>query len=342
MQMGAKLREERARMKREATLNKVTHTGRKYLRFGLFAVIIVVFLVIFGGVAYYLHREQVYILRDITVEGNKAISELEIISELNDLKGKSLLTFTTGDVENRLKQKFPYIKEAFARKLLPGKLEIQVVERFPTTAYVNLSGSYLIDDDRVIVGVIISEPAPAFTDDENKIFDGFGDINANYVFEQYLTHIQSDADKSKVVWEQVPDADKKNALNEIKAALQARLDNAYRTHEQAVTQAGWSTLRLIEGSDATDFKTGDKFPQAKFDLVRSVSQYLADQQLPVSKYVWQSDFSLLAQLSNNQQILFTTTRPLAKQLTALDAVRNKGDLSRARVVDLRSELVSVR
>ncbi len=342
MQMGAKLREERAKQRREVVLNKVSIDGRKYLRLGLLGLIILVVIAVLGGVAYYLHREQVYILKNITVEGNSAISELEIVSELADLKDKSLITFSSSDIENRLKAKFPYIKDVFARKLLPGQLVVQIKERFPTNAYVNLSGSYLIDDDRVVVGIITSEAATALTANEILIFDGYGDINANYVFEQYLTKISSDAEKSKVVWDQVPESAKRQALSELKAALQTRIDTAFRAHEQSVTQAGWSTLRLMEGSDASDFKTGDRFPESKFELVANVAKYMAEQELPVSKYLWQSDFSLLVQLSNNQQILFTTTKDLNRQLVALEAVRNKGDLERASVVDLRSELVAVR
>lgn len=309
----------------------------------LIAAFVGVILIIAAGVGIYiLHQNQVYVITEIEVAGNTQTSELAFLSQLDYLKGKSLLTTNVNEVVSKLLKDFPYLKTALVRKVLPGKLQIEVTERFPYLAYLNLSGCYLMDEEGVIVTVVFSEDIAPLNANELLILEGYGDPNANYVYEKYRAGIDDEEERAAVKWEEVPESAKKSTLNSLREEVQLRVNSLINNGVQALQQTTFATLPQVYGNDAAAWKLGDRFDNSKFESARSVVAYLTQSQLTFTKMQWQTDFTLAVDLAEGKKLLFTSTREIEEQLTALEALRTKIDFAGVSLIDLRSELVAVR
>lgn len=310
----------------------------------IFAIAGAVILVLIGaGVGiYYLHQQRTYVITDITVSGNTQTSSLAIVSALDNLRGTSLLLVSTASVEQKLLSEFPYLKQAVVRKVLPGKIEIEVVERFPVMSYINLTGVFLLDDEGVVVTVVTSNEVPALTTEEQLVFDGFGDINANYTYEKYRSKFTDEEERAAIKWEEVPENEKRAALDELKNDLVVRVIAQQDAGLAVLNQSQFAQLPRVFAVDANAWKLGNKFLESKFEISKAIIDYLTVEQLGIIKIQWQSDFTIIVDLVEGKQLLFTSTRDIHVQIQALETLRSRIDMTNVRIIDLRSELVSVR
>lgn len=303
------------------------------------AILIVIGL---GAGAFYLHQQRTYIITDITVSGNNQTSSLSIVSALDYLRGTSLVLTSTSSIEQKLLTEFPYLRQAIVRKVLPGKIEIDVVERFPVLSYINLTGVFLLDDEGVVVTVISNNEVPPLSTEEQLVFDGFGDFNADYVYERYRSKIAEGEERDAIKWEEVPAEEKRLALEELRQELVVRVIGLQDAGLAALNQSTFTALPRVFAIDATGWKLGDKFLENKFGISKAIIDYLTIESLGINKIQWQSDFTIVVDLSEGKRLLFTSTRDINLQIQALQTLRGRIDMSTARTIDLRSELVSVK
>ncbi len=341
---GQDVRKQRSRQQQQERLHSVTGPIWSRVKIGVRFTTLLIVIVVVGliGGAVYLQQHQVYIVKDITVTGNRQISQDDILHELDNLRGKSMFSFSESGVEADLEQKFPYIKVAQVRKQLPGKITVEIEERYPTLAYINLTGVFLVDDEKVVVSQLgLKTPTP-LTADELVVISGFGDPNANYVHEHYLSTIQDEEQRKAVKWDEVPLDDKKQSLQEYRDSLLSRVESSLNNNVTALLGTEFTQLPQIMGYDSTVYAVGSDFPSTTFDDARQVQAYMQKDSLVFVKMTWESEFTLTVDLASGIKLMFTNTRPIQDQLSALNTVRNQGDLSGATVIDLRSEIVAVR
>lgn len=358
---GSDIRLQRAQRQRWQRLGRVRDRLLGYRRIIIGGIFILLIIALMSVAVYVLNQSSTFILDKITVTGNREIASTEISDKISYLQGQSLFFFSASSVEQALLRDFPLLKDVQVRKLLPSELEITVVERVPKIAYVNLSGIYLVDEEGIVAYVLRSDQVVALTAEEELILSGYGDPEATYTYERYLTGIDSIDERQQVVWEEVPREEKESALNSKRQDLITYVESKIANFRDELGASRFAGLTRVEGFHTETFvvssgagqadqvntryrmyKVGDEFDSTVFEMSQQVIDFLLDNELEIDRLRWESEFTLNVRLTLGIEILFSSTRNLNAQLVALQTIRQQGDLSGVQVVDLRSELIAVR
>ena len=266
---------------------------------------------------------------------------INIVLFLSCTKDETIV-FSESGIEQQLKDSFPYVKNAEVRKLLPGKLTIDIEERFPIYSYINLTGVYLVDEDRIVVNALEVRETDALTEEELLVLDGYGDPNAEFVREKYLSKIDDAEERKEVKWKEVEQEEKEKTLTELRNDLLIRVQTRLNDKSSALEAAGLKRLTKVEGFDAEIYEVGSFFPSHLNEVSQSIITYLKEIDPNIERLVWQSEFSVRAEMSTGQSIIFSSTKDIQEQLDGLEVLRKRGVLRDAAQIDLRSELVAIR
>jgi cell division protein FtsQ len=127
-----------------------------------------------AGLAYGVYRTSivaaqahVLMVDRIVVRGNARLSDAQVMTILNGLRGESLMWTDLEAWRARLLAS-PWIRDAALRRSLPSTVEVAVTERTPI-GIARIDGElYLVDE----TGVLIDEYGPHFADFDLPIVDG--------------------------------------------------------------------------------------------------------------------------------------------------------------------------
>lgn len=339
---GEKYRTQRTQKRRAERFRSARGFVRQHstLFIGISVVLIVVAIITFVG--YLLQFTNVLILENIVVVGNDNISDQEIKAEVESEIGRNLLSVNSKYLESKLTDKFTFIKSVYIRKIVPDTLEIEVVERYPVMTYVNLAGAVSIDEEQVVINVYGSQEIPPLTDDELLILDGYGDANSNRVKEKYLAGIEDEEERDAIKWEEVKPEDKQKALADLREDYRIRVEGQIAGWRKKIEEVGLDQLPQLQEVGVKIYTAGEKFDQNKFAFSLPIFNYFTDKKISLNRLLWQTEFNIIAELPTGARILFSSSKDVLTQLQALETLRKVEDLTRVKVVDLRSDLVSVR
>ncbi|MBL8015455.1 MAG: FtsQ-type POTRA domain-containing protein [Candidatus Doudnabacteria bacterium] len=326
--LGQRLRDSAAWLRRRVKV---------WILLGVGGVVVVALAV--GG--YFLHQAQVYVVKEFEISGNQQTTQLALLSLLQDIEGNSLLLLNTGTVGERILEAFPYIKTVNVSKVLPGKIVIDIEERFPKLAWVDLTGVYLVDDEGVVVTILGQQEATALTAEQQLVYSGYGDPNAEYVKEKYLAEQADEAARKAVVWDEVPLELKQGSLARLREDLILTVNTARQPLVDLFRTSDFATLPLVLSIDAETKKLGEDVEMKKFAVVLAVSEYATQTSLVVQELAWESDFTLSLR-TQSFRILFTSTKDIGEQLDNLEALITRVNLSGVTQIDLRSDVVGVK
>jgi len=111
-----------------------------------------------GMVAYlffgYLYTSSYFKLQEIIVNGEKRLSEIEVLNLARIDVGSNILVIGLREISERIEQ-HPWIEHAVVKRRLPQRIVIDIIERVPA-AKVNFDRLYLVDEK----GVIFKEVGP--------------------------------------------------------------------------------------------------------------------------------------------------------------------------------------
>ena len=177
----------------------------------------------------------------ITMRGNERLSRGEVLALLDGLRGHNILTVDLEDWRARLLAS-PWVASAELRRLLPGRIDVELQERHPIGIGRLAKSLYLID----ATGVVIDEYGPNYAEFDLPIIDG-------------LAAAPSDGGGAV-------DVRRVRLAANVMTALQARADIAAQVSQIDVSDAHDAVV-LLEG-DTTLLRLGDA------DFVDRIQQYL--------------------------------------------------------------------
>ena len=103
----------------------------------------------------------------ISVRGNERLSVGEVLSIVDGMRGRNILTIDLGVWRARLLAS-PWVEDAALRRTLPGRIEIEIHERRPMGIGRINGALYLID----AAGIVIDEYGPNYAEFDLPIIDG--------------------------------------------------------------------------------------------------------------------------------------------------------------------------
>jgi cell division protein FtsQ len=143
-------------------------------RWRAFALPLTKYLVLAAAGGYGLYRggivavnARVLRIDRIVVGGNKRLSNGEVLSVLEGLRGENLIWADLGAWQHRLLAS-PWVKDAALRRSLPSTVEVVVSEREPIGIARLQGGLYLVDEQ----GMVIDQYGPQYADLDLPIIDG--------------------------------------------------------------------------------------------------------------------------------------------------------------------------
>jgi cell division septal protein FtsQ len=115
---------------------------------------------------------QQFEVKQITVEGNRAISRQQIVDQANTAMQKmwlseNLLTLREEKLAEAMKEHDSRLREVSLRRQWPNALLIKVVERQPSLNWQTGGQTYLLDNDGSVIGISNDAAKPTVVDTSN-------------------------------------------------------------------------------------------------------------------------------------------------------------------------------
>lgn len=129
---------EEARKRRH---EKIRRTRTRHA-LNIFSVVFVLIAIVVGG--YLIWNSNFWLVKSVTVSGNKRLSAKEVVALADTDADTSLLKISTAKIEAKL-ERHPWIKKARLSRNLPNRLLIQVTEREPFVALKQTGGLVVLD-----------------------------------------------------------------------------------------------------------------------------------------------------------------------------------------------------
>ncbi len=129
---------EEARKRRH---EKIRRTRTRHA-LNIFSVVFVLIAIVVGG--FLVWNSTFWLVKSVTVSGNKRLSAKEVVALADTDADTSLLKISTAKIEAKLKR-HPWIKKARLSRNLPNRLVIQVTEREPFVALKQPGGLVILD-----------------------------------------------------------------------------------------------------------------------------------------------------------------------------------------------------
>jgi hypothetical protein len=340
--LGLEQRKQRTQRLRQARLTGVKEFFReKRVIFVAIAAVIIVLSTVFLLVRV-LSASGTFLLAEIEVSGNEEVSTAQVEQALNSLIGTSLFSFDARDVENLLKEQFSFIKEVYVRKVPPKLLEVEIEERYPVLQLVDLSGAYLVDEEGIFINARYPESTIELTETEQGILNGYGMYDAEYVYAYYLEQRINEEGFVEVDWSQIPIEEKIATLEKMRLELVSRVENRLNENLTSLIFREFPVLPVIQSTSNSTYQIGSNYSQDRLSLLLSIKSFLASNSIEVAKYYWSSDFTLEVNVAPSGTLIFSVTRNTKLQTDALLAVWSEIGKTSGKIIDLRSELVSVK
>jgi cell division protein FtsQ len=135
--------------------------------------VVVVGLVVYGGwrgISLVLGASALQVSR-ISMRGNERLSNGEVLALVDGLRGQNILTVDLSVWQQRLLAS-PWVEEAYVRRILPTRIDIQIRERRPIGVARLARALYLVDPQ----GVVFDEYGPNHADFDLPMIDGLAAV----------------------------------------------------------------------------------------------------------------------------------------------------------------------
>lgn len=340
-QAARKWQSARAKEQYARRLEKTTDFLNKYklLFLGIFVAIVLIALAAAG--AFFVHQQQVFIIKKVEISGNNQIGDIDILQEVQDIYGRSLFQVSGADIERKLLAAQPYLRYVRVTKVIPSEINIDVTESFPVLAYITPVAIHLIDNQAKVVDALIIESAPDLSEEELKIIGDQGEPDSNYVLQYYIDTL-SDAEKPKVEWDKISLDRKKQLLVEYKNKLVGDLEGRITSRLEQWRLSKYSTLPWASSYDLSNYKVNSYIPIDIMDLSTKVWGFMQENELAIDKAWWPYSFQFRIKILPNTEVIFSAAQDLDDQLTKFLVLWQRGQLDGAKIVDLQGEAVEVK
>ena len=97
-------------------------------------------------------------VQEVLVEGQSKLLKQDIVTQLEQMKGKNIVYLNTDEIEKRIKADVR-VKKVSVKKLFPSKIVVTLEEREPYVYVKKGDETFLADKDLNIYGDILEEPS---------------------------------------------------------------------------------------------------------------------------------------------------------------------------------------
>jgi hypothetical protein len=300
----------------------------KILKYGKFVFLFIALFI------FYMFYQSVKI-QGYTVYGN---SRVNIPNDLDRLKGESLFS----DVERKfleiLAADSDKVEEVNIVKKMGGQVIIELIEKSPQIAYLNIDGIKLIDGNGKDVG---SLSAQKFDDITNySFFNGnIENIDDDKVVRRYL-EVNKDVADAKT-WSDLSTDERKAFIQQQKDFYIGLWNNYINTQKEAFNSSNYRDLNIIVNrvpASEGDLEFDSDFIKYVIDMKTFLSRY----EILISEIRYRDIVSFSFITANGKELIFRKNKIILEQQKELETFLGKVGIDRGSIFDFRGEIISVR
>ncbi|MBD3280059.1 FtsQ-type POTRA domain-containing protein [Candidatus Dojkabacteria bacterium] len=303
-------------------------------------------------------------VKEIRVTGveETETSKLEQIAQ--NYKGKNIYRVDLDELEREISEISIYIKNVYAKKHLPNRIEISIKERYPSYTILNYDGVYLIDEEYIVTNIPIMQEIE-FSEAEMNAYRK-NDIESKTIKERLFLKLKNnelDVEIENVLdegveieeeeeiqledidFEKIPEKEKIEELEKLKTDINAIIAEHFSSLEAQVNESEFAGLRRLYFNKNGNYEEGERAEEDRLKAYDQVYEYFADDEgLAILKVVWTSDYTLQISFADDKKILFGTNRGIDQQLQDLEIVLDELQMQGKdfRRIDLRTETIGVK
>ncbi|BCX13706.1 MAG: hypothetical protein KatS3mg085_238 [Candidatus Dojkabacteria bacterium] len=332
-----KIKKRRRKGKLREFFEKIKLSVLKFLSFKFVLVILPVFVLLFSS--YIFKNINFFNVSEISVVGNKQISNEEIYNILSKYQNKNLFNFSARDIEQEIKENLSLVKEVYVWKYLPNKLSVEVVERKPSFVITTLDASHIVDIDNTVILQIPNERFDLIKF-EREVLRGEASIDDTYVKEQFFINLELKEGEEAPKWEEVPIEEKQklfeqlkeNTLNKVRTFLESQRD---------ILPEQFKDLPLMILYTDQVFPVRQKVNDEQVAFSNEALIKLSKISFKIDRVVWTSQFTAEFILTDGKVLLLSRLRPLDDQVQDLNLLLQNISFEKFTRFDVRVPTIAV-
>lgn len=296
-------------------------------------LLIILVIIVLILIAVVLLSSSSFRVKEISVSGDSDEEGL-ILSDLESLKGRNIFLLRSSEVFNKIKEKYTNIENVYVYKYMPDRIEVEVVESFPTLVFSSFNKTTLVKRDGSSLGDLNNIEELKLLDFELRVLKGERDLNAKYLEDRFLSDL-TEEEREDFNWEEVSDQDREQKYNALKDEITTKV-NQYRSQvKEFINQTEFKDLPFF--FSYAPYEDNEDF----FKDALEINDGLNYRGLVTVENTFTSEYTLLQITDQGKQILFSTKRSIIDQFKDLDSIIFYGMYPSARIIDLRSDKYSI-
>lgn len=282
--------------------------------------------------------EFVYLNESEAGEANR--NSLKIFFQ--QFEDQSTLSLDIDSISRRALNEVPFLQKIYIRKVLPDKLEIEAEFSSPSAALVTFQGFKIIDDSKNVFQNDSSVSLP-LTQFELDAAQDLADFNSVFVRDAYLFSIEDEKERQEIDWEEVPDEEKKEVLEEISSSTKQRIENY---QEIVINNIRLSypaiPIYFFFSLEEVDLENDNSLDNI-FQFSKTLSEDLDELNISPKLFEWSTKFTCKVILDDSTQLLFIRDyrKPYSKQIEDLEALIYNDRIEPGRIIDLRAFKIAI-
>jgi len=313
----------------------------KFIKFICSSIIICV-LVVAGR--YFLFSKK-FNISILNITGCRNIDENFIKSRLERVIGKNIFFIRSSNLRNEIRGYSPYIKNVKAEKHLPNIVDISIEERKPEIIWLNLSGSYLVDEEGFIVEVVSDFEDLKVSEEDIDLLKGYGNLkeygkDENIDEEDNSSTNNEESEKQSETEEKASEEeDAYKLFEQNKLEVISRVDQYWNENLKNIPEE-YKKFPFIYSYEQHSYIPLNKLDKNIVDSSKIVlSIDFVDNN--VKRYIWESEYRFVIYYDLNHKVVFSTKRDFQIQIEDLKILINslKKDGRNFSYIDLSSDII---
>lgn len=247
----------------------------------------------------------------------------EIKEKVDDSKGKNSLLFNPPS-------------EFYAYKTIDGVVTLEPKESLAKYYYLNFTGSYILDPR----GKILSKqgiPAQFLTELDKKVMKG-EQVDEKVYQELYDSNLPEDQKSN--TWNKLPVEQKQEYIANTRNNIFAKVDNYIKETRADLMNNQNMPIGYWE-DNFTQYEIGDYLLNEDLRFIAKIFDQLLGKNYKIISVQKMSKVSFKTVLDINKEIYWSNKRDLTEQFKDLDVLIFYSVFDQAKVIDLRTENISV-
>jgi len=315
-----------------------------YYRKFIVSIILIFFVTIFVNAVFLYLQGDEFKVNEFEVYGVVQLSYDELFTKLKQYENQNIFSINTNEIKENIHSTSIFLKEIYIEKILPNKLTMYVVERFPRIVIINLQGAFLIDQENVVIEILSKTEGFNLTKEEIELLAGYQSPNSK-IIEDKMKSSLTDEEKKEFDFSKVDELEKQKVYDDLSNELKSKIEEFFLRNAKAVSGTEFANLNRVFLYDNTNYEIGTKVKSKFTRLPADIAAYFRQrEEYTIEKMLWYDNFTLVVNTLEGKSFIFSDRRDTRLQTEDLDYMLNYLKLENKvfHSIDVTSSVISVK